>query len=89
MDGCNLLLPQIKEEYILNEELENIKNQLKPISGIDYEITMPDGSNVKQFVVEIISELQQVMLKNVEDYTECFQLLLEVKKKLFFLFINT
>lgn len=51
--------------------------------GTKGELRMPDGSNVRQYVVKIISELQATMLKKAEDDTKSFICVLNVSFPLF------
>ncbi|KAK0164442.1 hypothetical protein PV328_003071 [Microctonus aethiopoides] len=46
--------------------------------GTKGELRMPDGSNVRQYVVKIISELQATMLKKAEDDTKSFICVLNI-----------
>lgn len=41
--------------------------------------TMPDGSNVRHYLVGIMSQVQQAMLKNAEDNTKSFFALIQVR----------
>ncbi|XP_011068182.1 PREDICTED: proteasome activator complex subunit 4B-like [Acromyrmex echinatior] len=58
--------------------LELVKSSVKwnvsiiPTCGINRLITMPDGSNVRHYLVEVMSQIQRVMLENAEDNTKSF-----------------
>lgn len=54
----------------------------KTTVGIDEEITMPDGSNIRKFTVQVMSDLQKTMLKCAEDDTKSFFHLTQVCKLL-------
>jgi hypothetical protein len=51
------------------------------------EVTMPDGSNVRQHVAKVMIELQNKLLESHEDDTRSFFLLISVGKKLSFIFL--
>ncbi|XP_014213300.1 proteasome activator complex subunit 4-like [Copidosoma floridanum] len=82
LNGCDVILPRWKEEFILSKGCENCTYEFRPYMGIDYKITMPNGDNVKRFVAQVMGNIQEVMLKNIEDNTDCFNLLLEIWKTL-------
>ncbi|XP_011874622.1 PREDICTED: proteasome activator complex subunit 4-like [Vollenhovia emeryi] len=46
--------------------------------GIKGYVTMPDGSNVRRYLVEIMSQVQQAMLKNAEDDIKSFFGLIQI-----------
>ena len=79
LEGCDLLLPIWTESPILIHPFESCVSSITPIIGNHSEITMPDGSNVKYFLVQIMEALQTVMLKNVEDDTKSLTILRQVK----------
>lgn len=49
-----------------------------PTLGIKGEIIMPDGSNVRRYMAQILSNLQYVLLKNAEDDTKSLFVLIQV-----------
>ncbi|KYQ53699.1 Proteasome activator complex subunit 4 [Trachymyrmex zeteki] len=58
--------------------LELMKSSVKwnvcmiPTCGIKRHVTMPDGSNVRHYLVEVMSQIQRTMLENAEDNTKSF-----------------
>lgn len=50
-----------------------------PIYGMKGYVTMPDGSNVRHYLVGIMREVQRVMLENAEDNTKSFFVLIRVR----------
>lgn len=66
------------------EPLELIESSVKwnvsitSTCGIKRYVTMPDGSNVRHYLVEIMSQVQQAMLENAEDNTKSFFALIRV-----------
>lgn len=64
--------------------LELVKSSLQwnvstmPIYGMNEHVTMPDGSNVRHYLVGVMSEVQRVMLENAEDNTKSFFALIRV-----------
>lgn len=63
IDGAGDLLP-------LPDNNKNDTWNMPITVGIKGEIKMPDGTNVREYLVKIMSELQSVMLKNSEDDTK-------------------
>lgn len=70
LDGCDAALPFWTEPPIKIAPYENCVEPLSPTVGFTGEVTMPDGSNVRSYMVKTIAELQEIMLKNVEDDTK-------------------
>ncbi|XP_015178192.1 PREDICTED: proteasome activator complex subunit 4B-like [Polistes dominula] len=69
--GCEDFLPFWEEPPLTCIESSLEWAPFNPTSGDNYEIVMPDGSNVKKYLINILSNLQNVLLKNVEDETRC------------------
>lgn len=66
LDGCDSVLPFWDEPAIKIKPFESFTEQFNPINGVTGEIKMPDGSNVRLFMVRLMTELQEVMLTNEE-----------------------
>lgn len=49
-----------------------------PSTGVKGEITMPDGSNVRDCVCKTMSNLQEMMLSNSEDDTKSLSAIVKV-----------
>ncbi|KAM0724588.1 Proteasome activator complex subunit 4B [Formica fusca] len=64
--------------------LEIVKSSLEwnvsivPAYGISGHVTMPDGSNVRHHLADIMSQVQQTMLENAEDNTKSFFVLIRI-----------
>lgn len=76
--SCDSLLPLWKEE-----PLKLVKSSLKwvpfvPTLGAREEISMPDGSNVKRYIVRLLSKVQSVILNNAEEDTKSLIALIKV-----------
>lgn len=52
---------------------------LVPVYGMNEYVTMPDGSNVRHYLAEIMSQVQRTMLENAEDNTKSFFVLIRVR----------
>ncbi|XP_043684421.1 proteasome activator complex subunit 4B-like isoform X1 [Vespula pensylvanica] len=76
--GCESVLPLWKESPlpVVETSLEWIP--FTPTLGITGEIVMPDGSNVRRYMTEILSNLQYVLLKNAEDDTKSLFVLVQI-----------
>lgn len=60
---------------------------IKYMTGAEgIEVTMPDGSNVRQHVAKVMIQLQNKLLESHEDDTRSFFLLISVGKKQAFAF---
>lgn len=75
LDGCDSVLPFWDEPAIKIKPYENCIEQFNPINGVTGEIKMPDGGNVRLFMVKLMTNLQDIMLKNVEDDTKSLTIL--------------
>jgi proteasome activator subunit 4 len=82
LDGCDLALPFWTEPPLEIEPYENCIERLDPVLGTSEEVTMPDGGNVRCFLVQTMSALQEIMLKNVEDDTRSLIILQWVSKSM-------
>ncbi|XP_043485466.1 proteasome activator complex subunit 4A-like [Polistes fuscatus] len=69
--GCEHFLPLWEEPPLACVESSLEWTSFNPTCGERMEIVMPDGSNVKKYLFNIFSNLQNVLLKNVEDETRC------------------
>ncbi|XP_029164235.1 proteasome activator complex subunit 4B-like isoform X2 [Nylanderia fulva] len=64
--------------------LEVVKSSLDlnvpkvPKYRISGDVTMPDGSNVRQYLTGIMSQVQKTMLENSEDNTKSFYVLIRI-----------
>ncbi|KAL7303557.1 hypothetical protein TKK_0003717 [Trichogramma kaykai] len=76
-EGCSNALPKIQGPPTLIEPYVNEIKAFDPYVGWnqDWIITMPDGSNIRNYMVDVIEKLQKVMLEKIEDDTKCFVLL--------------
>lgn len=78
--GCEAILPVWTET-----PLDIIKSSVEwnvsivPVYGINEYVTMPDGSNVRYYLAEIMSKVQRTMLENAEDNTKSFFVLIRVR----------
>ncbi|XP_016837530.1 proteasome activator complex subunit 4 [Nasonia vitripennis] len=70
LDGCDAVLPFWSEPPLKLESYENCTERLEPFLGFSGKVHMPDGGNVRYFLVQLMTELQEIMLKNVEDDTK-------------------
>lgn len=50
-----------------------------PMYGTVRNVTMPDGSNVRQYLAGIMSQVQRTMLENAADNTKSFFVLIRVR----------
>lgn len=74
LDGCGDYLPPPAEE--ITEEMA--LSTFIPVVGVKGEVKMPDGSNVRQCMLKIMTDLQAAMLKNSEDDTKSLFYLVQV-----------
>ena len=79
LDGCDAALPHWTEPILTVEPYDDVIESFQPEIGITGKITMPDGGNVRKYLVETMSKLQEIMLRNVEDDTRCLIILELVK----------
>ncbi|XP_008209740.1 proteasome activator complex subunit 4 [Nasonia vitripennis] len=75
LDGCDAALPFWSEPALKIEPYENCVERLEPFLGFSGKVHMPDGGNVRYFLVQLMAELQEIMLKNVEDDTKSLTIL--------------
>ncbi|XP_051160943.1 proteasome activator complex subunit 4-like [Leptopilina boulardi] len=68
--GCEILLPVWNESPLILVSSVNGLTELKTKIGINGEITMPDGSNVRLYFVKLLTRFQKVILKSAEDDTK-------------------
>ncbi|XP_015120172.1 proteasome activator complex subunit 4 [Diachasma alloeum] len=69
IDGCIAFLP------VPEDDSKCIEHEITLIVGIKGEVTMPDGGNVREEMVKVLSELQEMMLKSSEDDTKSLKVL--------------
>ncbi|XP_008550347.1 proteasome activator complex subunit 4 [Microplitis demolitor] len=74
LDGCGDYLPPPAEE--ITEEMA--LSTFIPVVGVKGEVKMPDGSNVRQCMLKIMTDLQAAMLKNSEDDTKSLFYLVQI-----------
>lgn len=65
--GCEAVFPYWKEEPLLSEPYVSCFGDFSPNIGNKFEINMPDRTNVRQFVVRLMTSLQEMILQSVED----------------------
>lgn len=64
--------------------LEVVKSSIEwnisimPVYGMSGHVTMPDGSNVRHYLAEVMSQVQRTMLENAEDNTKSFFVLIRI-----------
>lgn len=68
--GCEILLPVWNESPLILVKSVNGLANYKAKIGVNGEITMPDGGNVRLFFVKLLTRFQQVILKSAEDDTK-------------------
>ena len=79
LHGCDSVLPIWTEPALVTKLYESCVLTFKPMLGNDYEMKMPDGGNVRSYLVKTMSTLQDRILKNVEDDTKTLNLLIQVQ----------
>lgn len=87
LDGCDSVLPFWNEPAIKIKPYENCTETFNPVNGIKGEIKMPDGGNVRLFTVGLMSDLQEIILKNVEDDTKSLTIL-QLVRQFLLIFLN-
>ncbi|XP_058802846.1 proteasome activator complex subunit 4A-like [Phymastichus coffea] len=65
--GCKAVFPNWSEPALLNEPYQSCTVNFLPNIGNKYEINMPDRTNVRQFLVHLVTSLQEMILQNVQD----------------------
>ncbi|XP_063991508.1 proteasome activator complex subunit 4B-like [Diachasmimorpha longicaudata] len=70
IEGCISFLPVPQDDSTSIDALEII-----PLVGIKGEIKMPDGGNVRQEMVKVLSQFQEMMLKSSADDTKSLKVL--------------
>lgn len=83
LQGCDSVLPIWREPLIIVKPYEACTGNLEPHIGTKSEIKMPDGSNIKKFIVDTIEALQTVLLRNVEDDIKSLFLVIQVRAQIF------
>jgi len=84
LKGSEHVLPTWKEEPLeLVECLVKYNISIMPLTEVRKCATMPDGSNVRHYLVGIMSQVQRAMLENAEDNTKSFFALIQVRKVFF------
>ena len=78
LTGCDILLPSFDEPAIEVKHFENSTTTFYPKLGLKGELRMPDGSNVRKYTVQVMEDLQEIMLKNIEDDTKSILILQDV-----------
>nr|XP_033324313.1 proteasome activator complex subunit 4A-like [Megalopta genalis] len=82
VQGCESVLPLWEEEPLILVKSSLKSVPFKPTIGVRQIITMPDGSNVRRFIVELMNKFQKVILKHVEDDTKSLQVLVDIWNRL-------
>lgn len=76
VDGCDSALPFWTEPALNIKPYENCLEPFDPITSLTKgEIKMPDGSNVRTYLVKLMGNLQEIMLENGEDDTKSLTIL--------------
>ena len=78
MHGCDEVLPIWNEEPILIEPYKMCSIKFQPDIGNRHKIDMPNGQNLRQYLIKLMTTLQEVMLENVEDDIKSLQILCQV-----------
>lgn len=76
--GCKSILPIWNEEQLILKKSVVESSPMILNLGVDGEITMPDGSNVRKNLVGLMCKVQQVMFDHAEDDTKSLILLIQV-----------
>lgn len=77
------MLPVWNESPLILVKSVNGLANYKAKIGVNGEITMPDGGNVRLFFVKLLTRFQQVILKSAEDDTKTIGTLVWVRMKNF------
>lgn len=67
LDGCDAVLPFLSEPATKIEPYENCISQFEPYLGVSGKVHMPDGGNVRCFLVQLMTELQGCLFANDDD----------------------
>ena len=78
IEGCLSMLPIWKEEPLQLKKSVVKSTPMILNLGLVGEIRMPDGGNVRSYVVDLLRRLQKTMFEHAEDDTKSFYHLLQV-----------
>lgn len=76
--GLENVLPEWSEAPVTISNCENCTFTFKPTIGNKKIIKMPNGDNVRLFLIKMIEDLQTLTLKNEEDDTKSLSLIILV-----------
>ncbi|XP_003702630.2 proteasome activator complex subunit 4A [Megachile rotundata] len=76
--GCESVLPMWEEEPLSLMESSLRWLPFVPTLGMKEKLLMPDNSNVKRYMVTLMSKLQDVILKNTDGGTKCLRVLVKI-----------
>lgn len=72
------VLPEWSEPAIVMKNCENCTLTFKPTIGNEKVINMPNGDNIRLFLIKMMEELQALTLKNEEDDIKSLSLIVLV-----------
>ncbi|XP_012226473.1 proteasome activator complex subunit 4B-like [Linepithema humile] len=79
LKGSEHVLPTWEEEPLkLIDSSIRYNISIMPLNEVKKHATMPDGSNVRYYLVGIMSQVQRAMLENAEDNTKSFFALIQI-----------
>lgn len=70
LHGCDTVLPFWSEPPLKLHPYEYCTERLEPFLGFSGNVHMPDGNNVRYFLVQLMAKLQKIMLTKVENDTK-------------------
>lgn len=70
LNGLESVLPIWSEPPLILDNCKNCEMRFEPFCGNDKKIKMPDGNNVRQYMVKVMSTFQDRLLKNAEADTD-------------------
>ncbi|XP_076166569.1 proteasome activator complex subunit 4 isoform X2 [Ptiloglossa arizonensis] len=78
VQACESVLPVWEEEPLVAKQSSLKWVPFTPTLGMKEEILMPDGSNVRRYMVTLMCNVQKVILKNAEDDTKSLFVLIKI-----------
>lgn len=88
VEGCDSVLPIWSEPPIVTQQFKFCVATFEATLGNEREIKMPNGENVRRFLVQILTALQNIMLQDIEDDTKSLLLLCQVSYTLAYLTLS-
>lgn len=76
--GCETFLPVWSEPEIKLIDSALDSTSFTPALGINGELKMPDGSNVRRYVANILRDLQANILRDAEDDIKSLSVVIQV-----------